>query len=39
MFKRDNMVDQMIIYFTLYKDIIKINSEDQRDQSDYWKDR
>lgn len=33
------MVDQMVLHFALDNDIIQQDSEEHRDQMDYWEDR
>lgn len=36
MFKKDELVDQMVVHFALENDIIQIDSDEHRDQEDFW---
>lgn len=35
-FKKDELVDQMVIHFSLENDIIQLDSDEHRDQEDFW---
>lgn len=36
LFKKDELVDQMVLHFSLENDIIQIDSDEHRDQEDFW---
>lgn len=38
-FKKDDLVDQMVVHFALENDIVQIDSDEYRDQENYWDDR
>lgn len=38
-FVKDDLVDQMVIHFSMDNEIIHVDSDEYRDQQDYWEDK
>jgi dynein intermediate chain 1 len=38
-FKKDELVDQMVVHFAMENDIIQLDSDEHRDQEDFWENK